>query len=136
MLAHNGIVFLEGEFFGLGASVLGRHVEKAGVSGRQELDLDIGGLGHGSDPEKPAQPGKKGKRPARRPVGLGRILRIAKGMSRMGDVLLQKLALPNAPTVKIEWDRQHGAHAGLEPLAEFEQDRMGDRGHIELFGPR
>ncbi len=51
MLAHDGVILLEGQLFGLRASVLGRHVEETGVGSRQELDLDIGGLGHGSDPE-------------------------------------------------------------------------------------
>ena len=46
MLLHDGIILLEGELLGLGASVLLRDIEIARVSGRQELDLDHCGLGH------------------------------------------------------------------------------------------
>ena len=46
VLLHDGIVLLEGELLGLGASVLLRDIEIARVSGRQELDLDHCGLGH------------------------------------------------------------------------------------------
>jgi hypothetical protein len=46
VLAGDGIVFLESKLFGFGASVLLGDVEIAGVGGRQELDLERGGLGH------------------------------------------------------------------------------------------
>jgi hypothetical protein len=48
MLLDDRIVFLEHEFLGLGASVLLGDIEKAGVGGRQQLDLDHGGLCHRS----------------------------------------------------------------------------------------
>jgi hypothetical protein len=47
VFANDGIVFLEGELLGLRPRVLRRHVKEAGVSRGQQLDLDIGGLGHG-----------------------------------------------------------------------------------------
>ena len=47
VLARDRIVFLERELLGLGAGVLLGHVEIAGVGGREQLDLERGGLGHG-----------------------------------------------------------------------------------------
>ena len=47
MLAHDGIVFSERHLFGDVARVFLGHIEKAGVSGADELDLDRGWLRHG-----------------------------------------------------------------------------------------
>ena len=47
VLARDRIIFLESEFLGLRAGVLLRDVEIAGVGGREQLDLERGGLGHG-----------------------------------------------------------------------------------------
>src|SRR5208337_4897607 len=47
VLARNRVVFLEGQLLCLGASVLLGDVEIARIGGRQELDLERGGLSHG-----------------------------------------------------------------------------------------
>jgi hypothetical protein len=46
VLAGDRIIFLERQLFCLGAGVLLRHIEIAGVRGGQKLDLDHRGLGH------------------------------------------------------------------------------------------
>jgi hypothetical protein len=45
------IIFLEGEFFGLGASVFLGHIKKTSVSTRQKLDLNRSGFSHDLIPE-------------------------------------------------------------------------------------
>src|ERR1700734_3233010 len=47
MLARDRIVFLERQLLGLGAGVLAGDIEIAGVGGREQLDLERGGLSHG-----------------------------------------------------------------------------------------
>ena len=47
MLAHDGVVFAERHLFGDVARVFLGHIEKAGVSGADQLDLDRGWLRHG-----------------------------------------------------------------------------------------
>ena len=47
MLAHDGVVFAERHLFGYIARILLGHIEKAGVSGTDELDFDRGWLRHG-----------------------------------------------------------------------------------------
>ena len=47
MLAHDWVVFAERHLFGDVARVFLGHIEKAGVSGADELDLDRGWLRHG-----------------------------------------------------------------------------------------
>src|SRR5690606_16323198 len=46
VLLGNRIVFAERQLFGLRAAVLARHVEEAGIGGRQKLDLEFCSLGH------------------------------------------------------------------------------------------
>src|SRR3954470_13535611 len=46
MLAHDGIVFAERQLLGLGAWILLRDVEEAGVCRADELNLDGARLGH------------------------------------------------------------------------------------------
>jgi hypothetical protein len=46
MLAHDRIIFAEAQLLSLGARILLRDVEEAGVGGADELDLDGGRLGH------------------------------------------------------------------------------------------
>jgi hypothetical protein len=50
VLARDRVVFLKGELFRLGAGVLLGDVKIARVGGRQELDFELGGLGHRGDP--------------------------------------------------------------------------------------
>lgn len=52
MLARDGVILLEREFFRLGTSVLLGDVKKAGVGGRKQFDLKRGGFGHDDDPER------------------------------------------------------------------------------------
>jgi len=47
MLAHDGIIFAERHLFGDVARIFLGHVEKARVSGAEQLDLDRGWLRHG-----------------------------------------------------------------------------------------
>src|SRR6202161_221375 len=47
VLLGDRIVLLLNELVGHGARVLARHIVKAGVGAGHELDLDVGGLGHG-----------------------------------------------------------------------------------------
>src|SRR5687767_5023431 len=46
MLAHDRVVLAHAHLLGLGARVLLRHVEKAGIGAADELDLDGCRLGH------------------------------------------------------------------------------------------
>src|SRR3546814_12523902 len=46
MLAHDRVLFAERQLLGLGARVLLGHIEEAGVSRADELDLDAGRLAH------------------------------------------------------------------------------------------
>src|SRR5215470_9321521 len=50
VLLGDRIVFLLYHFLGLGAGILLRDVEIAGIGARQELDLDHGRLGHRGSP--------------------------------------------------------------------------------------
>src|ERR1700722_4104688 len=47
VLLGDRVVLLLDELVGHGARVLARHIVKAGVGAGHELDLDVGGLGHG-----------------------------------------------------------------------------------------
>jgi hypothetical protein len=47
MLAHDRVVFAEGHFFRRVARVFLGDIEKAGVSGAEQLDFDSGWLRHG-----------------------------------------------------------------------------------------
>jgi len=47
MLAHDGVIFAERHLFGDVARIFLGHVEKARVSGAEQLDLDRGWLRHG-----------------------------------------------------------------------------------------
>ena len=51
VLAHLRVVLAEDHLLGLVARVLLRHIEKAGVGGADELDLDGSRLGHDSIPK-------------------------------------------------------------------------------------
>ena len=46
VLAYDGIVLAEAQLLGLGARILLRDVEEAGVGSADELDLDGSRLGH------------------------------------------------------------------------------------------
>src|SRR5690606_38173630 len=46
VLLDDGVVFAERQLVGLRAAVLARHVEIAGIGGRQKLDLEFCSLGH------------------------------------------------------------------------------------------
>jgi len=46
MLLGDRVVLAERQLVGLGAAVLARHIEEAGVGGRKKLDLDVRGFGH------------------------------------------------------------------------------------------
>jgi two-component system cell cycle response regulator DivK len=51
VLAHDRVVLLEAQLLRLGARVLLRHVEKAGIGAADELDLDGCRLGHRTRPK-------------------------------------------------------------------------------------
>src|SRR6202046_943389 len=70
VLARDRIIFLERKLVGLGAGVLLGDVEIAGVGGREQLDLERGGLGHGGASLKRggAPDAPKKAREGRRPV--------------------------------------------------------------------
>src|SRR3546814_1844692 len=59
MLAHDRVIFAERQLLGLGARVLLGHIEEAGVSRADELDLDGGRLGHCPRPSNTEMPKTK-----------------------------------------------------------------------------
>src|ERR1700735_936682 len=65
VLARDRIIFLERKLVGLGAGVLLGDVEIAGVGGREQLDLERGGLGHGGASFTRRRVGRAKKGPAR-----------------------------------------------------------------------
>src|SRR3546814_12779819 len=68
MLAHDRVIFAERQLLGLGARVLLGHIEEAGVSRADELDLDGGRLGHCPRPSNTEMP--KTKKAASPPLAL------------------------------------------------------------------
>jgi len=50
VLLGDRVVLAERQLVGLGTAVLAGHVEETGVGGRQKLDLDVCGFGHGISP--------------------------------------------------------------------------------------
>src|SRR5580698_10546609 len=57
MLAQDGIIFLDREFFRHGARVLLGDIKEAGLAFAVEANLGGGGLGHGETPEEPVEKG-------------------------------------------------------------------------------
>src|SRR5258708_23889582 len=83
VLARDRIVFLEGQLVGLGAGVLLGDVEIAGVGGREQLDLERGGLGHGETSFNEAARGTRQiARATASPDFAGKIVRIRAKSSR------------------------------------------------------
>src|SRR3546814_2924250 len=68
MLAHDRVIFAERQLLGLGARVLLGHIEEAGVSRADELDLDGGRLGHCPRPSNTEMP--KTKKAASPPLAM------------------------------------------------------------------
>lgn len=48
MLAHDGVILVHDQLFGLGAGILLGDIEEAGIRGRVHADLDLCWLSHGS----------------------------------------------------------------------------------------
>src|SRR5580700_11859088 len=76
MLARDGVILLERQLLGLGARVLLCDIEIAGVGGREQLDLERGGLGHGeaSFTRRRVGRAKKAPRGIARPLLAGKIV--------------------------------------------------------------
>src|SRR3546814_15822578 len=83
MRAHDRVIFEERQLLGLGARVLLGHIEEAGVSRADELDLDGGRLGHCPRPSNTEMP--KTKKAASPPLAMRGLCPMPPAKSRRSE---------------------------------------------------